>query len=67
MSKIREKVFITKSHKDKYNVKVCFPDKCLYDEVLSIAEIDKTISLSQILCKVSANTFITRFETGVKS
>lgn len=53
MSKIREKIFITKAHKDKYSMKVYFADKCLYNETLLKAEADKTISLdkiSNVLC-----------------
>ena len=48
MTKIREKIFISKAHKDKYNMKVYFADKCLYDETLLKAEIDKTVSIDKI-------------------
>lgn len=54
MSKIREKVFILKAQKDKYNMKVYLGDKCLYDETLSKAEADKAIAIDKIsntLCK----------------
>ena len=48
MSKIREKIFVYKAQKDKYNMKVYFADKCLYDETLSKAEADKTIAIDKI-------------------
>ncbi len=55
MSKIREKIFVTKAHKDKYKMKVYFGDKCLYDETLSKAEADKTISLDKITNTICSN------------
>ena len=48
MTKIREKIFISKAHKDKYNMKVYFADKCLYDETLLKAESDKTVAIDKI-------------------
>lgn len=48
MSKIRKKLFTQKAHKDKYNMKIFFANKCLYDEILSEAEKNKTITLEKI-------------------